>query len=194
MKLSDKKMRKKKEDILLSAIKVVNKKGPNGATMEDIAAELLMTKGSLYYYFKNKEDIIFQCHEMVLTEATSDIVDCQNGNGTNEEKLLNMIKTHIRYAIEKKEIFNMMIKPGEMFTEVQLNQILHMRNEYALKFDETIVKGIASGEFVSEDPVLTRMMILGAMNWIQQWYRPNGKKTINEIQEIYAASLLKLLK
>ena len=65
MKLSEKKLKKKEEEIILSAVKIVNEKGYQGATMEEIAAELLMTKGSLYYYFKNKEDLIFQCHAMV---------------------------------------------------------------------------------------------------------------------------------
>ena len=59
MKLSEKKLQKKKQEIILSAVKIVNKKGYQGATMEEIAAELLMTKGSLYYYFKNKEDLYF---------------------------------------------------------------------------------------------------------------------------------------
>ena len=73
MKLSEKKLLKKKKDILLSAIKIVNLKGYQGATMEEIAAELLMTKGSLYYYFKNKEDLIFQCHELILSQVMEEL-------------------------------------------------------------------------------------------------------------------------
>ena len=34
--------------------------------MEEIAAKLLMTKGSMYYYFKNKDDLLYQCHLMIM--------------------------------------------------------------------------------------------------------------------------------
>jgi len=194
MKLSEKKIQKKKEDIILSAVKIVNEKGYQKATMEEIAAELLMTKGSLYYYFKNKEDLIFQCHEMVLVQAIEELQQYINAKQSNEEKLREMIKTHIQYAIEKKETFNMIIKPDQTFSEDQLNPILLKRNEYAGLFDQVILAGIKTAEFTIDEPKIARMILLGSMNWIQQWYNPFGSKTIEELQQIYADYMLKVLK
>lgn len=194
MKLSEKKLQKKKQAIILSAVKIVNQKGYQGATMEEIAAELLMTKGSLYYYFKNKEDLIFQCHEMVLGQAISDLQDCFNEEITNEQKLRKMIASHIRYAIEEKETFNMIIKPDQTFSKNQLSPILKKRNEYASWFDQVIQKGIAEGDFTIQEPKIARMILLGSMNWIQQWYSPDGDKTMEELQALYAEYLLKVVK
>ena len=194
MKLSEKKIQKKKEDIILSAVKIVNEKGYQKATMEEIAAELLMTKGSLYYYFKNKEDLIFQCHEMVLVQAIEELQQHIHVKQSNEEKLREMIKTHIQYAIEKKEMFNMIIKPDQTFSEDQLNPILLKRNEYAGLFDQVILAGIKTAEFTIDEPKIARMILLGSMNWIQQWYNPFGSKTIEELQQIYADYMLKVLK
>jgi AcrR family transcriptional regulator len=194
MKLSEKKTLKKKEEIILSAVKIVNEKGYQKATMEEIAAELLMTKGSLYYYFKNKEDLIFQCHEMVLVQAIEKLQQHINAKQSNEEKLREMIKTHIQYAIEKKETFNMIIKPDQTFSEDQLNPILLKRNEYAGLFDQVILAGIKTTEFTIDEPNIARMILLGSMNWIQQWYNPFGSKTIEELQQIYADYMLKVLK
>src|SRR6476661_1999087 len=50
-------------DILKSAAKAFRRLGYHGATVENIAAALRMKKGNLYYYFKNKEEILFACHE-----------------------------------------------------------------------------------------------------------------------------------
>src|SRR6476660_10567879 len=50
-------------DILKSAAKAFRRLGYHGATVEQIAAALKMKKGNLYYYFKNKEEILFACHE-----------------------------------------------------------------------------------------------------------------------------------
>ena len=194
MKLSEKKLKKKKEEIILSAVKIVNEKGYQGATMEEIAAELLMTKGSLYYYFKNKEDLIFQCHIVVLEQATLELKSIFNKEISNEQKLKLMITSHIQYAIEKKETFNMIIKPEKTFQADQLEPILQKRNEYSSCFDRVIEEGMKTEEFKIKEMKMARMILLGAMNWIQQWHKPNGDKTVEELQEIYSEYLLKVMK
>ncbi|MDV2686082.1 TetR/AcrR family transcriptional regulator [Alkalihalophilus lindianensis] len=194
MKLSEKKALKKKEEIILSAVKIMNRKGYHGATMEDIAAELLMTKGALYYYFRNKEDIIFKCHELVLTRAIEELETYLYEDSTNEEKLRKMIYTHIDYAIGEKETFNMISKPDHTFSKEQLKPILSKRIAYASVFDRVIQQGIESKEFTVDEPKFVRMILLGAMNWIQQWYNAEGGKSIEELQKIYADYLLKVVK
>src|SRR6476660_7717835 len=57
-------------DILKSAAKAFRKLGYHGATVEQIAAALHMKKGNLYYYFKNKEEILFACHQYSLDRLT----------------------------------------------------------------------------------------------------------------------------
>src|SRR5256885_9701431 len=53
-------------DILKSAAAAFRRLGYHGATVEQIAAALHMKKGNLYYYFRNKEDILFACHQYSL--------------------------------------------------------------------------------------------------------------------------------
>jgi AcrR family transcriptional regulator len=59
-----------KSEIIKVAVSAFKQKGYHGTTMDDIARKLKITKGSLYYYFKNKEAILFNCHM-----ASLDIVD-----------------------------------------------------------------------------------------------------------------------
>ena len=194
MKLSERKTLQKKEQILLKAITVVNRRGYEGTTMEEIAAEHLMTKGSLYYYFKNKGDLMYQCHSYVLSQAARELEDALNGDGTVEEILRRMIAIHIDHAIEEKETNNLIIEPENIFKDEQLKPVLELRKQYSSLFDQLFEKGIASGEFIVEDPKFVRMMVLGAMNWIQQWYRPNGRMTKDEIKIKFGDYILKLLK
>lgn len=194
MKLSEKRTLKKKEQILLTAITVVNQRGYDGATMEEIAAELLMTKGSLYYYFKSKSDLMYQCHSFVLSQATIELENDLDGEGSAEEVLRRMIATHIDYAIDEKETFNMIIEPRKIFDEDQLEQVLKLRKDYAGLFDRIIERGVTSGEFHVTETIIVRMMILGAMNWIQQWYRPNGRILKDELKKHFGDYIVKLLK
>lgn len=194
MGLKEKKNAKKKEDMIRSAAKIVTSKGYHGATMEDIAAELLMTKGALYYYFDNKEDLIYQCHELVLSQAISTLEKYLKENISSVEKLKKAIVTHIEFAITEKETFNLIIKPEHTFSKEQLSPMLEKRQMYASIFDRIIQEGIDNGEFKITETKMIRMMLLGAMNWIQQWYSPEGKRSKEEISEIYAEHLVKITK
>lgn len=194
MKLAEKRALKKKEEILMAAVAIVNRRGYSGATMEEIAADLLMTKGALYYYFKNKGDLMFQCHNLVLGAAIEEQEENLQKNAAAEEILRDMIVTHIDYAIEEKETFNMILKPEQIFTEEQLAAVLDLRKFYSRLFDRIIEKGVVSGEFEVNDPLISRMIILGSMNWIQQWYQPGGRLSKEVLQKTFGDSIIKLLK
>ncbi|WP_438317361.1 TetR/AcrR family transcriptional regulator [Sporosarcina sp. FA9] len=194
MKLSEKKTLAKKEQILLSAITIVNRRGFDGATMEEIAAELLMTKGSLYYYFKSKSDLMYQCHNLVFSKAMEELKSELVDKDSAEEIIRNMISIHIEFAIEEKETFNMLIEPSHVFSGEQLSRVLEVRKEYTSIFDEAIEKGVASGDFNVGDQVIVRMMIMGAMNWIQQWYQPGGRFSKEDVKKHFGDSIMKLLK
>lgn len=194
MKLSEKKILRKKEQILASAIEIVNRRGYSGATMVEIAAELLMTKGSLYYYFKNKSDLMYQCHNFVLSQAIEDLEEILNDEDSSATEILKkMIATHMEYAIEEKEVFNLIIEPKRFFNEEQLELVLKLRKKYEDLFNQIIKRGAARGEFQAEEPSIVRMIILGAMNWVQQWYNPKGRLKKDEVVDLYTKYILKIL-
>lgn len=194
MTVTNKKVRRKKDQILMSAIKIVNERGYEGATMEEIAAELQMTKGSLYYYFKNKNDLLYQCHHLVLSRAIAEHEDHLLENLSPEQLLRKMVGTHINFAINEREIFSMMIDPKRTFDDGQLESVLLLRKKYAGLFDEVLRRGIAAQQFERSEVVLVRMFILGAMNWVQQWFNENGRFDQETLIEEYANYVLKLLK
>ena len=66
-------------EILKSAAAAFRRRGYHGASVDEIASALDMTKGNLYYYFQNKEEILFACHDYSLDElqATALTLDLQ---------------------------------------------------------------------------------------------------------------------
>ncbi|MBT2582665.1 TetR/AcrR family transcriptional regulator [Planococcus sp. ISL-109] len=194
MNLREQKAAKKREDILRSASLVISRQGYHNATMEDIAAELLMTKGALYYYFKNKEELLYRCHELILTEAKEKMLAITEADLPSVEKMRKAIHHHIEVAIREKEVFNLIVKPETTFSKDNIPEIIEKRDEYAELFDRIIDEGIVRGEFEVPEKKMARMIILGATNWIQVWYSPEGKYSAEDVEEIYAEHLLKMLR
>ena len=193
MTLAEKRAQLKKEEILRSAMKSIREVGFQRATMEQIAAKLLMTKGSLYYYFKNKEEILYECHKLVLLrayEAQQAILSENEHVLTTLEKMLGV---HIEAVIEEKEFFNLLHDPKETFEENYLKETLALRKQYQTTFDTLIERGIEQGEFKVDHVFITRMTILGALNWSQQWYKVDGKLTKEQLKGQFFSMIKKLL-
>lgn len=193
MSLRERKTAKKKEEILRMAVRVLAEKGYHGTTMEEIASNLLMTKGSVYYYFKDKQELLYQSQLMLLQQSLENINAIQQENTSVIDKLRKAMEVHIVYLLDERSGFEMMIKPEHIFSNVQLEEIFQLRDDYGKCFDQLILVGIESGVFGDVDIKLVRNIILGSMNWVTQWYSSEGKKDKTEIAESISDYLLRIL-
>src|SRR4051795_1560976 len=78
-------------EILKSAAAAFRKLGYHGATVEQIAAALHMKKGNLYYYFRNKEEILFACHQYSLDRLTQLLGEVEASGAAPDRKLQQLI-------------------------------------------------------------------------------------------------------
>ncbi|MEK4025014.1 TetR/AcrR family transcriptional regulator [Sporosarcina sp. FSL W7-1283] len=193
MSLRQKKITKKKEDILRTAVSILAGKGYQGTTMEEIASSLLMTKGSVYYYFKDKQDLLYQSQLMLLQQSLVNIKTIQQENLPVEDRFKKAMVAHITYLLDEKSGFEMMVKLEQIFSTEQLEEIFQLRNDYEKCFDQLILEGINEEVFEAVEITIVRNTILGAMNWVTQWYSPEGKKDPIEIAETVSGYLTRIL-
>ena len=192
MSLRERKVAKKKEEILKSAASILAEKGYYGTTMEEIAARLLMTKGSIYYYFKDKQDLLYQSQKILLEQSMVNLEEVLKLDLPAKEKLEKAMYVHLEFLISELSTFAMGIKPEQVFNGEYLEDILRLRVEYAKCYDDLIVEGIESGDFETVNVRVARNIILGAMNWVVQWYSPE-KKDNGEVAEMISEYLLKIV-
>src|SRR5437667_4050940 len=87
-------------DILKSAAKAFRRLGYHGATVEQIAAALHMKKGNLYYYFKNKEEILFACHQYSLDQLMRLLDEVERSGIAADEKLRRLIVAFVHTILD----------------------------------------------------------------------------------------------
>jgi len=187
------KIAKKKQEILRSAASVLAEKGYQGTTMEEIAARLLMTKGSMYYYFKNKDDLLYQCHQMILQMSIERIEEVINSGLDPIAKFKSAIKGHILLAASEKSMFMVLDKPFKNFSDEQLQEVIEIRRTYSEYFDSIIEEGIEKKVFDSVNVRMVRLIILGALNSVQLWFNPDGPQTAEEVSDTFADYILKMV-
>lgn len=195
MSLRAQKTERKKTEILQSALKVLADKGYHGTTMEDIASHLLMTKGALYYYFKDKQELVYESQVKLLNHSIENARTMNEMNTLAQDKLIHGIQLHITYVLENKSGFELMVKPEEIFSKEQLQVIYRLRQMYEQQYDILLKDGIKDGSFniMQEEIKIVRNLILGAMNWTTQWYSPEGVKSLNEFVHIITKHILRIV-
>ena len=93
--------RRTRVEILKSAAAAFRRLGYHGATVEEIAAALHMKKGNLYYYFRNKEEILFACHQYSLDRLLALLDDVEQSGLPPDEKLRRLIVAFVHTILDE---------------------------------------------------------------------------------------------
>ena len=175
-------LRRKKriDEILASAIAAFRRDGYHGTSMEQIADQLLMTKGSLYYYFEDKEEILFAAHDRALDRILGDLEEVRRRGGCACEQLENLATAHIRIMVEGFHGTALALEFGALSPK-RLQRIVSKRDAYEAGVRALIERGEREGCFRPVDPKMSSMALLGAINWLARWYRPGGAMGAEEI-------------
>jgi TetR/AcrR family transcriptional regulator len=182
-----------KSQIIKVAALAFRKKGYHGTTMDDIAKKLKITKGSLYYYFKNKEAILFDCHTASLDIVEQVIEEVRTTDLSPSEKIHSVVYHYLGKMLDKL-LGSVLLLEEESLSPNLLKQIIKRRDGVEQFMRRTIEEGIGVGEFQDGDPKLLAFAILGAINWSPKWYNPSGDKSASEIAREFADYLVRGLR
>src|SRR3954463_4876346 len=167
-------------EILKSAAKAFRKLGYHGATVEEIASALQMKKGNLYYYFRNKEEILFACHQYSLDRLMQLFDDVQATTAAPADKLRRLIVAFVHTILDDLHGTALFLDL-EALTPAHLRTVIARRDRFEHGVREIVREGMAAGIFGAGDPKLLAFAMFGAVNWIPRWFNPNGAATSHEI-------------
>ncbi len=178
-----------KRRILEAASCVFRRQGLHATGMRDIAAELDMHAGNLYYYFRNKNELLAYCQEEALNGLLEAAREIEAADSATPRKLRRLIEAHVEHVNERT--------PGslahlevEALDEPWRRPIQKRRDAYERVYRRLIERGIEEGVFRTTDPRVAAMAILGALNWTVKWYCPGGPKKAAEIGTEFAELLV----
>src|SRR3954464_14929921 len=172
-------------DILKSAAAAFRRVGYHGATVEQIAAALHMKKGNLYYYFKNKEEILFACHQYSLDQLTTLLEDIQQSGVRPDRKLQQLIIAFVHTILDELHGTALFLDL-EALTPGHLKAVIIRRDRFEHGVRRILEEGMTSGAFVRGNPKLLAFALFGAVNWIPRWFSPEGPATSQAIADLFA--------
>lgn len=180
-----KKRDRKRLEILRSAAVAFRRRGYHGASVDEIARELRMTKGNLYYYFKDKEELLYFCHDYSLGLLLDLLKKVEKSKATPGEKLRTLITAFVHMIIDELHGIALTLDLQALSPPL-LRKIIAKRDKFDRGMRRVLKEGIRQREFRAGDPKLLTFAILGSVNWIPRWFNPAGSARSAEIATAFA--------
>lgn len=176
-------------EILKSAAAAFRRRGYHGASVDEIASALEMTKGNLYYYFRNKEEILYACHDYSLDILLGLMEQVRGDTRGPDDQLRHLILAFIHIILDELQGTALTLDL-QALSPVLLRRVIAKRDRFDQGMRAIIQQGIDDGLFAPGDPKMIEFAIMGAVNWITKWFDPAGPMTSDQIGQAFADYLV----
>jgi AcrR family transcriptional regulator len=181
----------KEQEIIAAAASLFKEKGYRATTLEDIAAAVGMLKGSLYYYIRSKEELLYLVVRDPIRQAYNKLEQIVNSDAPVTAKITQAIANHVaifhqhypHIAVYLHDFHNVMQKLKDNSIEAP--------KEYQQLLAQLLQQGVDSGELRSDlDVTVAGYAILGMCNWMYRWYKPEGNLSAEAIADVFTKLVL----
>jgi AcrR family transcriptional regulator len=177
-----------RRDILRAAARLFQERGYDATSMQDVASALNFSKAALYHHFESKEEILFQImsygmdifEERVLA-AIRDIAD-------PEARLRACIARHVELVLSGRDREITVILHENRTLPAEAGRQINTRKKNYVVYLGDLVGQVQRQRGISApavSPQVAGLALLGMINWMYQWYRPEGPVSEAEIARQY---------
>jgi AcrR family transcriptional regulator len=180
-----------KARMLRAAAQCFNRKGYSGTSLRDVADVLGLTDAALYYYVRNKEELVYLCYVRAadLGREALDRASTEGQNGM--EVMLRYFRYHIEMMVGERGPIAIMSEVPSL-EPLHREEVLELSRLHSANFEAVLEAGIRDGSIEKCNVRMTGNAIMGSLNWIPKWYHGDadqGRILVAEFPEILARGL-----
>jgi AcrR family transcriptional regulator len=180
-----------KARMLRAAATCFNQKGYSGTSLRDVADVLGLTDAALYYYVRNKEELVYLCY-VRAADLGREALDQARADGENgRDVILRYFRYHIAMMVGERGPIAIMSEIPSLKPEHR-DEVLELSRQHSLNFEAALEASIEDGSVAPCNVRLTGNAIMGSINWIPKWFHGDpelAEKMVNEFPEILARGL-----
>ncbi|MFZ0418794.1 MAG: TetR/AcrR family transcriptional regulator [Candidatus Sulfotelmatobacter sp.] len=168
-----------RQEILRTAARLFQQRGYDATSMNDVAAALKLSKGGLYHHFQSKDEILFEIMDHAMEITQERVINPVRGIADAEERLRALIRLHIEVVLSPRDReITVMLHENHPLPPALRKRINSRKKDY-VHFLENLM---AEAQKVRQphstkgkvSPRAAAFALLGMLNWIYQWYKPEG--------------------
>ncbi len=142
--------------------------------MEDIADELGILKGSLYHHVRSKSELLYEVVREPVQEMVDSLERILAADAPADRRLDEFVRMHVATLV--RHFPNLSVYLQERFgAEAPADSIRQLSRRYQTLVELLVADGIREGVFRADvDPRLVASTLLGSLNWMHKWIRPDS--------------------
>src|SRR5579863_7415001 len=161
----------RRQQLLDVAARLFRDRGFHVTSMRDIAHEVGMLSGSIYYHFSSKEELLLAVYEEGLRHIAEQVDAAVAGRNTPWERLEAGCAAHLEALLELSDYTQVMIRVLPPEGGKVAERLLELRDRYEARFRE-LIDALELPD--SADRRYLRLLLMGGLNWSHVWYHPGG--------------------
>lgn len=169
--------------ILQEAGRAFGRYGFHNTSLDDIAKSLNISKPTLYKYYPNKHQLLFECHQLALDLGDASMIVARNGS-TGMEKVLQLVHHYVTHKAGELGGFAVLTDFHSLLPEHR-KIVQGRRDQFDRELRGFIKEGIEDGSVEPCDPTVAVGYFMGAINWMSVWYSPDGPCTPDSIADTF---------
>jgi AcrR family transcriptional regulator len=185
--------RRRDQEVLAAAVKVFHTRGYADASVQDIADELGILKGSLYHYIDSKEDLLFRLLDETHSEVEAILEEVAALPGLRPlDRLQEYVRRQVEYTTRNLPKMAIYYHDVDQLSEQRHRELLRKRRVHEQFVTGVIEAAQADGDAAADlDPRMLTNLLFGSMIWIYRWYNAGGKLRPPELAEACSAFVLR---
>jgi AcrR family transcriptional regulator len=170
-------------DVVRAAAHLFYERGYEATSVQDVADAAGLLKGSLYYYIRTKEDLLYAVVEQAHGSMTALVDEVKElPEGPVLPRLERFLRRHMELLLRDRDMYGVVLQDYSSLSGGRRKQATATRNEYALFLQGLIEEGQREGIVAPDlNPRLACLGVLGMMNWTYKWHRPSDPLGKTEI-------------
>lgn len=172
------------DEIIIASAKLFRERGYLATSIRDIGEALGITSAALYYHFKNKEEVLLAIILRALKEIRQAVETAVSKVSDPEERVHTAMRTHLRLATEFQDFAIVWQQETRHLSAEALQEVGRLSHEYDELWGDLFRDARAKGIYREAINIrLIRLLLLGAMNQVVTWYRPEGRFSPEQIAD-----------
>lgn len=160
------------DEIIAAAAELFAERGFRAVTIDDIASCLGYTKSVVYYYFKNKNQVLWEIFNRIHAAWWADMQAIVGQNLPADEQIAEMIRRHALNVMNKGEWTAIYFRDQSELTEEQQATVAQRKREFDRLFREAYQRGVTDGIFKDIPSYVVVSSIVGTCNFTHAWFKP----------------------
>ena len=181
------------DQILTAAAELFFLRGYHAVGIRELAEAVGLSTSTLYHYYRTKQDILFGIIHRFLAEFADRLVPVLGDTSlTPTERLDRIVGEHIELTVHRSKELLVGNPVLNALSPQQRAAITELRRRYRDAIRDVLAEGVATGEFCTQNPLLTAMAMLDMLDGIRVWYSTDGELPLDRLAGEYRRYALAL--